>query len=606
MENNKIEVINLSNYTSPIVRDSKHSSLPYVTLDLKNNNYNNAGKYKNYRNNYFEYLFDRKNGSATNGAIIHSITCMIQGQGIDSDPFNELFTPENQRRFTNDFYTVGFAYIEVVFQGGRKSIKSAKHMPAQMLAPEKVDENGVINAYYFARDWSAVKGVGDTERIVSFESNEKNRGGKEIIALRPYKEGRIYFAEPLYQGGLQYAELEEEIANYHINNIKNGLAPSFLINFNNGVPADADQKRLIVRDVHRKYQGSSNAGKAIVSFNENKDAAATIEVVPLSDAPKQYEFLSNESSNKLITAHRVTSPLLLGLRPSSGFSSNAEELETSSKLFESLVINPLRMQILEVYNTIKDFNNINDELEFISLNPFEDVETVTTNEEVTPDNEVQAQKICCSHDGGIKLEAANELISLGDEINMDDYDLILDEERLDEHENDGYSPNSDAFLSKIIEVIKLTISTGTARPNARSEQDNEDVLVRYKYVGNKSPQRPFCKAMMSANKTYRKEDIIQMGDKVVNSGWGPNGSDKYSIWLYAGGGNCYHKWNRQIFLRKGTNVDTRSPLAQTISRSEARRRGYEIEPNNSPDEQRTAAQGVAPINQKNKGFLNPQ
>ena len=37
-----------------------------------------------------------------------------------------------------------------------------------------------------------------------------------------------------YQGGLQYAELEEEISNYHLNNIMNGLAPSMLINFNNG------------------------------------------------------------------------------------------------------------------------------------------------------------------------------------------------------------------------------------------------------------------------------------------------------------------------------------------------------------------------------------
>lgn len=99
-----------------------------------------------------------------------------------------------------------------------------------------------------------------------------------------------------------------------------------------------------------------------------------------------------------------------------------------------------------------------------------------------------------------------------------------------------------------------------------------------------------------------------MSNKVVNAGWGPNGSDTYSIWLYAGGGNCYHKWNRVIYLKKGKSVDVNSPLAEIISRSEARRRGFDVPTNSAPQEQGTAAQGIAPINQTNKGFLpsNPQ
>jgi hypothetical protein len=94
------------------------------------------------------------------------------------------------------------------------------------------------------------------------------------------------------------------------------------------------------------------------------------------------------------------------------------------------------------------------------------------------------------------------------------------------------------------------VSTGTARPNAKSSQDGEDFIVRYRYVGNKTPERSFCKAMMSAEKVYRKEDIVYLDNKVVNAGWGPKGANTYSIWLYKGGGDCHHKWNRVIYLKK--------------------------------------------------------
>lgn len=592
-----IEVLQLSNYISPRINDNVYSGVPYVTLDLEGNRDLNS---------YYQYLFDRKTGSGTNGAIINSINDLIFGKGIDSDAFNELLSPENQRRLVSDFYTTGMCAIEVVYQGGRKSIASATHVPIQMLAPEKVDENGVINAYYFARDWSKVRGVKDAERIVSFDS--KDRAGKEILFIKTYQSGQIYFSLPDYQGGLQYAELEEEIANYHINNIKNGLAPSMLINMNNGIPLDDTQKRNVVKRFEKKFRGSTNAGKIVFSFNDNKDQEATITPIELSNASEQYEFLTRESANKLITAHRVTSPLLLGISTSTGFGSNADELRTASVLFETLVINPKRLVLIESFNRLLAFNNITEELQFESLNPFEEVQNISTDDNLNDTNddvENNSNEVNASNEELTK-EVADELISKADDIDLTDFEIIYDERVNHDNDDDDFSNKSDSFLNSLLSKIKLKVSTGTARPNAKSEQDTDDVLVRYKYTGSKNPQRPFCRAMMNADKRYRKEDIIQMGDQVVNSGWGPKGANKYSIWLYAGGGNCYHAWNRVIYLRTGSNVDVNSPLARIISRSEARRRGYEITPNNQGDEARRASGGVAPINQPNKGFLNPQ
>jgi hypothetical protein len=106
-----------------------------------------------------------------------------------------------------------------------------------------------------------------------------------------------------------------------------------------------------------------------------------------------------------------------------------------------------------------------------------------------------------------------------------------------------------------------------------SEQDTSLFKIRYKYAGSKNPEREFCAKMMKADKVYRKEDIELAGSKVVNAGLGPLGSDTYNIWLWKGGKNCNHFWQRQIYLRKGNNK---------ISVNEARRMILELDPKDRP------------------------
>ena len=139
-------------------------------------------------------------------------------------------------------------------------------------------------------------------------------------------------------------------------------------------------------------------------------------------------------------------------------------------------------------------------------------------------------------------------------------------------------------------LIQFATSTGTARPNSKSSQDSNDIAIRYRYVGNPLPERLFCQKMMLADKLYRKEDILQMEKSGVNDGFGLGGTNSYSIWLWKGGGKmstafpngtCKHKWQREIYLKRGGGVDVNSPLAKTISTSEARRRGYKVPVNDS-------------------------
>ena len=151
-------------------------------------------------------------------------------------------------------------------------------------------------------------------------------------------------------------------------------------------------------------------------------------------------------------------------------------------------------------------------------------------------------------------------------------------------------------------------STGVARPNAKSVQDGvtpegRPYKVRYKYAPNeiKSNSREFCRLMVNAKKIYRKEDIIAMGSKEVNKGWGPRGnSDTYSIWFYKGGGLCHHFWMRQVYMGKegANNVDAKSPKAE-VGVNKAKREGAKIVSNDT----KVAKE---PRFMPNEGFLNPR
>jgi len=191
-----------------------------------------------------------------------------------------------------------------------------------------------------------------------------------------------------------------------------------------------------------------------------------------------------------------------------------------------------------------------------------------------------------------QTELETFLESINDD--LDGYVEVDDEDASEETEDFNFE---DALNE---EALKFA-STGTARPNANSDQDiTKDGVkykVRYYYAGSEAPEREFCKKMKGANKLYRKEDILQMGTKSVNKGWGPKGAATYSIWLYKGGGNCYHKWFRKIFVAEGVNVDVNSPNATVISTTKARSKGVKPEANDTKV-------SVAPIDMPKQGFLS--
>ena len=378
--------VNLSTYTSPEIKEVNGEDWIEYGAD----------------NNYFQYLIDRYNGSPTNNAAINGISQAIYGKGLNATDANRkpneyaqmisLFKKDVVRKLSYDLKLMGQCAVQVIYSKDRKKIAQLEHMPIETLRAEKCNDEGDIPAYYYFKDWANIKRSDEPLRIPAYGMSKENI---EIYYIKPYKSGFYYYSPVDYQGGLQYAELEEEVSNYHLNNIMNGLAPSMLINFNNGTP-NQEERQLIEKKIAQKFSGTSNAGKFILAFNDNKEAQAEITPVQLSDAHNQYQFLSEEAQSKIQVAHRVVSPFLLGIRTSTGFSSNADEIKTASLLMDNTVIRPFQELLIDAFDNILSYNDIALNLYFTTLQPLEFTEvdsSIQDKDEIEEETGVKMEKL---------------------------------------------------------------------------------------------------------------------------------------------------------------------------------------------------------------------
>jgi hypothetical protein len=568
-----IKVVNLSGYQSPeVVEQHNRDWVLYLNGE--------DGQ------DYFEGLIENYLGSPTNSCCINGITEMIYGRGLDATDSEEkpemyakmklLLQKKDIRRVVNDYKLLGQAAVQVIYNKQKTAITKVLHFPMETLRAEKA-KNGRIEAYYYHHKWSELKPGDNPKRIPCF-----GKGGKgdliELYIFKPYKSGFYYYAPVDYNGCLQYCDLEEEVANYHINNIQNGLQPSLLVNFNNGVPNEETQE-LIERKIYDKFSGSSNAGKFILTFNESREDQASVDPIHLPDAHAQYQFLADESREKIMLGHRIVSPILLGIKDNTGFGNNAEELRTASIIMDNMVIRPFQQQLIDGFDEILAFNKIYLNLYFVTLQPIEftqldNIATRVKREEETGEKlskQVQEdlQELSDEEADNIfeQLEEMGEVIS-------DEWELVHTEVVTEENEEFDFT--------KLAEVKR-----DDAAPSKKSSQDNKGFKVRYAYmpVRKSAESRQFCSKVESLTEkdiVFRLEDINQMSFRGVNKELGHKGRN-YSLFKYKGGKNCHHFWERRVYKKK-----------QQVSEDQALSEGFEA-PNNPSEVP------IRPVDMPNKG-----
>ncbi len=526
-------------------------------------------------NLYPNYLLDLFLGSAINGALIKSIGAMIYGEGLAATNVDDnTDTKESYLRLTEllensdddvlkdlamDLKLFGGCYVNVIWSRDRSKIAKIKHIPAQYIRSGKMID-GEIETYYYSADWSKWKKGEYRPRPYPAFNTEDRTQASQILMIRDKNPALFYGFAPDYVASTDYIQLDLEIAQFHLSNISNGMFPSMAINFANGVPTE-EERRTIERQINQKFTSSGNAGKILITFNDGKESAPEIVPIDSNGASEKYQFLSTEVVNKVLSGHRVTSPLLFGIRAEGGgLGSNADELRDSYSLFNNTVIIPFQNVLLKGLNKIFKVNDINLDLYFKTLKPadFIDLEVTKTQSEEDQEKEGVSKEDIDSDDF---VEMSDDDLNIifdelhGEQMDSDVWEIV---DEKDEGEVDDYEEWAKRLIKENKEKFADEIRSKEDLP---SQLDKSFYRVRFKYIKkSRKPSkstRTFCKNMMRlarAGFVYRIEDIDKASREGVNRQLGHKGRP-YDLFRFKGGVYCRHAWKVILYrLKDGTEL----------------------------------------------------
>ena len=649
--------INLETSTAPVVTEVRGKE--WISYGDANGEWSNL---------YPQFLIDLYYSSSISAAIINATAEMISGKDIiiEDEEDRDLQARVKLQHFLDransneslhevlvkaafDFKLQGAFALNIVWSKDRTQIAEVYHIDVSKIRCARPDEFGKTRGYFVSSDWSNTR-QNKPYYVPAFNTNDRT-SPNQILYSGLYSPNMNSYYIPDYVSCNNWALIDSRVSEFHLNNISNGFAGSFMISFANGVPTQ-EERFQIEQSLTEKFCSQNNSGSFVLTFSDDKTRTPEITPISTSDLDKQYLALQELLTSNICSGHRITSKTLMGIDSKNGFSSNADELNSAANFYHNTVIVGFQNQILKVLHKIFKVNNMDMPVQFVQLKPIttkftnQDLAAVLTPNEIREEMgyepldvdvevredfskvgmvdgkpvfstigeaEAHAKTLGCEgyheheYNGRTSYMAckdhseATELSSCIQEFGEDvpeGWEIISEKEAEDEIEDFNFESelNSDYYEFA---------STGSAYPNRKSGQDQkskqtdyqDDIYrVRYRYVGSLVGERDFCRKMTNANKIYRKEDIIAMGSKTVNPGWGAYGSNQYSIWKWKGGALCKHKWFRIILVQEGNRPKNSDKI---ITSTEARSRGVKL-PRNAKEV------SVAPHDMPNHGFVDPK
>jgi hypothetical protein len=343
---------------------------------------NRSGKYITYgfANEYPYYLLDNYRRSSKHNAIVNGKVNYIMGGGWQA---GDDLTVEQQARFikffdglssTEDLNDIteklvldleifnGFAVAVTWSKLG--TIAKMEHVPFEKIRVDKEEKMFQVADWYNDDMMQLFPKVGDIEKIPAFDP--ENRLGKQLFYYRVYAAGVKHYPLPEYIGGNAWIEADVQVANFHNNNLRNNFWGGYLINFNNGIPTPEEQGD-IERQIKRKFSGTDNAGRFVVTFNDDAAKAPTLEPLTPSDMDKQFEILNKAIQQEIFIAHRVTNPALFGVK-TEGQLGGRTELVEAYELFKATYVNDRVRKVERMINYLGSFNGV-EGMELIPVEP---------------------------------------------------------------------------------------------------------------------------------------------------------------------------------------------------------------------------------------------
>jgi len=396
-EKQSFSVVNLTSQEIPIVVEDTKTRYQWVPVGIIT------------PDDYFQNITDSYTTSTTNAACIEGIADLIFGKGIYSkdEAFQNVLTKiipqEEIKRVIFDLKLYGNSAFQVYWNDEHTKVVKFYHTPIQNIRAEKIYDNPKIENYFYCTDWADQRAQKSKKKIPAFgTSNEK----MELLYIKNYTPGKYYYSLPDWMPGLQFAFVEAELSNLHLNNIENGFMPLVMVNMNNGIPAP-EERQTIESMIEQKFTGTRNAGRFMISFNDDADRRPTLDTINIDNLHDKYKYVAEYAQDRILVGHRVTSPLLFGIRTvANGFSSQSEEMKTAFSILQTMTINPFQNLVINFITTALSEGGYDDtELYFEQLTPLailsqQAEETGQTVDEVAEETDKQMENPSTIEDEG--------------------------------------------------------------------------------------------------------------------------------------------------------------------------------------------------------------
>lgn len=312
-----------------------------------------------------QFIAGLYNSSAINRTCISSKFDATFGQGLKATnpEFDYLLKRANQLESFNDVFekicidyiTFGGFALNIVWTNDGENIADIYHVDfSKVRSGIHNPATNEVHKYFYCHDWAQWKKLVVTE-FPKFDPSKSLEEPTQMLYSFDYSPGSLFYPLPTYAGSLNDIQIDVEVSKFHINNLANGMSPGLFISFNNGIP-DEYAREEIYDEITSAFRGTENAGKAFIAFSEDQEHAPIVTPIPSAN-DNYYTTLESRITSRILTGHRITSPLLLGLyhEGGTGLGSNKDEIEVAYAHFTSTVIKPIQKSLLKTFNMLMDY-----------------------------------------------------------------------------------------------------------------------------------------------------------------------------------------------------------------------------------------------------------
>jgi DNA-binding transcriptional regulator YhcF (GntR family) len=559
-------------------------------------------------NNFPNLLLDMYDNAPKHRAIVDGKADLIAGKGWNANnkaisvlnsakliEFTQSINPseslyELTKKISLDIELFGGFYIQVIWNNLRTDF-DLYHVDFS-----KIRTNKTQDKFFFSNDWKAYNQSFEKTGFKEIEKFDPEKKTSGIFYYKSYRPNQGVYPLPGYVAALKYIEIEKEIANFHLNNIKNGFVGGTLISFNNGQPTLEEQKE-IEKQIKNKHTGTDNAGGVVLVFSEGKDKEPSVIPLRSNDFDKAFEVLNKTVTQEIFTGHRITSGQLFGIDGESAFARNV--IRDASEFFQNTYVTPKQQTLEGVINDFSNLLNIDGRLNIIPLEIIGVDYSEALIQAVIPIELLRkkvAERLGIDLNEGQKFskelteaEALEVFAKYGE--SMEGYEIIhaeaiptnfatitittLDKSIIDLLSADNLISNKNLAEALKVDIktineaiIKLTdngmIVTVDNERNLTKKGESikkldspvEEILVRYVY--DKKPgiegekiiptTREFCRDLINKNKQYTRDQIEAMNNELRTDVWLTRGGWYHNPKTGLTSTSCRHIW-QQVLIR---------------------------------------------------------